>query len=150
MALIGGETAELPDFYTPGEYDLAGFIVGLVDQDAIVNSANLQAGDVCLGLASTGLHTNGYTLARAVLLERAGLTVHLGDGRRPSQIAVDLEQMNGRRMVAWWFNPRTGVWLDAGSGVLAADATGKIDLPLFPGDSAKSADDWGLKLKLAN
>jgi hypothetical protein len=56
----------------------------------------------------------------------------------------------GVRYRAQWFNPRTGVWLDAGSGVLAADATGKIDLPLFPGDSAKSADDWGLKLKLAN
>jgi hypothetical protein len=54
------------------------------------------------------------------------------------------------RYRAQWFNPRTGDWLDAGPGVLATDATGRIELPLFPGDSAKSADDWGLKLKLAN
>lgn len=72
MALIGGETAEMPDFYTPGEYDLAGFIVGMVDQEVIINGTTIQAGDTCLGLGSNGLHTNGYSLARKVLFEMAG------------------------------------------------------------------------------
>ncbi len=73
VALLGGETAEMPDFYQAGEYDLAGFIVGLVDQDMIINGSTIREGDVCLGLASNGLHTNGYTLARKVAFEVAGL-----------------------------------------------------------------------------
>jgi phosphoribosylformylglycinamidine cyclo-ligase len=71
--LIGGETAELPGFYAPGEYDLAGFCVGVVEKSKILDGSKVQAGDVVLGLASTGLHSNGYSLARKVLLERAGL-----------------------------------------------------------------------------
>jgi len=73
MALLGGETAEMTDFYAPGEYDLAGFIVGIVDQDKIINGRTIADGDVCLGLASNGLHTNGYTLARKIAFEIAGL-----------------------------------------------------------------------------
>jgi len=73
VALLGGETAEMPDFYQPGEYDLAGFIVGLVDQDRVINGVAIKEGDVCLGLASNGLHTNGYTLARKAAFEVAGL-----------------------------------------------------------------------------
>ncbi len=73
MALLGGETAEMPDFYSPGEYDLAGFIVGLVDEDKIINGAAIKEGHICLGLSSSGLHTNGYTLARKVAFEIAGL-----------------------------------------------------------------------------
>jgi phosphoribosylformylglycinamidine cyclo-ligase len=63
-ALIGGETAEMPGFYPPGEYDLAGFIVGVVERDRIITGKNVQAGDVLVGLPSNGLHTNGYSLAR--------------------------------------------------------------------------------------
>jgi phosphoribosylformylglycinamidine cyclo-ligase len=73
IALLGGETAEMPDFYTAGEYDLAGFVIGVVDQDKIVNGAAIAEGDVCIGLASNGLHTNGYSLARRVAFEAAGL-----------------------------------------------------------------------------
>ena len=73
MALVGGETAELTDLYQPGEYDLAGFIVGVVDEDRTVNGSAIRPGDVCLGLPSNGLHTNGYTLARKVAFEIAGL-----------------------------------------------------------------------------
>lgn len=73
VALIGGEMAELPDFYQPGEYDLVGFVMGMVDQDKIVNGSTIKEGDICLGLPSTGLHTNGYTLARKVAFEIAGL-----------------------------------------------------------------------------
>lgn len=69
VALIGGEMAELPDFYHPGEYDVAGCIVGMVDQEKIINGSTIQPGDVVLGLASDGLHTNGYTLARKIVFE---------------------------------------------------------------------------------
>lgn len=67
MALLGGETAEMPDMYADGEYDLAGFIVGSVTEDRIVDGSAIRAGDVVLGLPSTGLHTNGYSLTRKVL-----------------------------------------------------------------------------------
>jgi phosphoribosylformylglycinamidine cyclo-ligase len=73
-ALIGGETAEMPSMYQEGEFDLAGVIVGVVERDAIVNGADSAAGDVLIGLPSTGLHTNGYSLARAVLFPKYSLT----------------------------------------------------------------------------
>ena len=71
-ALIGGETAELPGFYADGEYDLAGFAVGVVDKRKIIDGSHVEPGDVILGLASTGLHSNGYSLARKVLIEMSG------------------------------------------------------------------------------
>ena len=70
-ALIGGETAEMPGFYPDGEYDLAGFIVGVVDRERIVTGKDVQIGDIILGLPSNGLHTNGYSLARKLLFEVA-------------------------------------------------------------------------------
>jgi len=75
MALLGGETAEMPDFYKEGEYDLAGFIVGIVDEAKIINGSNIKEGDICIGLASDGLHTNGFTLARKIAFEIGGLKV---------------------------------------------------------------------------
>ncbi len=71
-ALIGGETAEMPGMYVPGEYDLAGFIVGAVERKQMVTGSGVAAGDVLLGLPSNGLHTNGYSLARKLLFEVAG------------------------------------------------------------------------------
>ena len=71
-ALIGGETAEMPGLYSPGEYDLAGFITGVVERKRMITGASIKAGDVLLGLPSTGLHTNGYSLARRLLFEVAG------------------------------------------------------------------------------
>lgn len=67
VALIGGETAEMPDIYDEGEFDLAGTIVGIVDEDKVINGSGIGKGDVLLGFKSSGLHTNGYSLARNVL-----------------------------------------------------------------------------------
>jgi phosphoribosylformylglycinamidine cyclo-ligase len=71
-ALIGGETAEMPGFYADGEYDIAGFIVGVVDRARIVDGRSIAAGDALIGLPSAGLHTNGFSLARRVFFETAG------------------------------------------------------------------------------
>ncbi len=79
-ALIGGETAEMPDLYGDGEYDLAGTIVGVVEKDRILDGSRVAAGDVLLGLPSTGLHTNGYSLARKVLFE------HFDVADRPAEL----------------------------------------------------------------
>jgi len=74
-ALIGGETAEMPGFYPDGEYDLAGFAVGVIERERLIDGSRVRPGDVVIGLASTGLHSNGYSLARRVLLEQAKMTL---------------------------------------------------------------------------
>jgi phosphoribosylformylglycinamidine cyclo-ligase len=74
-SLLGGETAELPGFYAKGEYDLAGFAVGVVEKSAIIDGSKVQPGDVVLGVSSSGLHSNGYSLARKALLERGKLAM---------------------------------------------------------------------------
>ncbi|MBU2547587.1 MAG: phosphoribosylformylglycinamidine cyclo-ligase [Proteobacteria bacterium] len=74
-SLIGGETAELPEFYAPGEYDLAGFVVGVVERDKIIDGSEIGVGDKIIGLASNGLHSNGYTLARRLIFDDLGMDV---------------------------------------------------------------------------
>lgn len=76
-ALIGGETAEMPDMYPPGEYDLAGFCVGAVEKSALIDGSRIQAGDAIVGIASSGPHSNGYSLIRRIV-ERAGITFDNG------------------------------------------------------------------------
>lgn len=75
-ALIGGETAELPGFYQKGEYDLAGFIVGIVERKKIIDGRGIKIGDRLIGIPSSGLHSNGYSLARKVLFEKSRLSVN--------------------------------------------------------------------------
>lgn len=79
-ALLGGETAQMSDMYRPGEYDLAGTIVGVVEKSLIITGRQIRAGDAIVGVASTGLHTNGYTLARKLLFETGGYQL---DSRLP-------------------------------------------------------------------
>jgi phosphoribosylformylglycinamidine cyclo-ligase len=75
-ALLGGETAEMPGFYADGEYDVAGFIVGAVERDRLIDGGGIVAGDALIGIPSSGLHTNGYSLARAIVFDRLRLGVH--------------------------------------------------------------------------
>jgi phosphoribosylformylglycinamidine cyclo-ligase len=79
-ALLGGETAEMPGFYAEGEYDVAGFIVGLVSRSRVIDGRRIAAGDQLIALPSSGLHTNGYSLARQIVFDRLGLRV---DSRVP-------------------------------------------------------------------
>jgi phosphoribosylformylglycinamidine cyclo-ligase len=90
-ALIGGETAEMPGFYAAGEYDLAGFIVGAVERGRILNGSAVRAGDVLLALPSTGLHTNGYSLARKLVFEVAGL--------KPDTYVAELQNKVGAELL---------------------------------------------------
>ncbi|KMZ75301.1 Phosphoribosylformylglycinamidine cyclo-ligase [Zostera marina] len=74
-ALLGGETAEMPDFYAKGEYDLSGFAVGAVKKDSVINGKNIQAGDILIGLPSSGVHSNGFSLVRRIL-EKRKMSLH--------------------------------------------------------------------------
>ena len=78
-ALIGGETAEMPGFYSEDEYDLCGTIVGVVDKEKLLSNRKKSRGDILIGLPSTGLHTNGYSLARKVLLDKFEINEHVSD-----------------------------------------------------------------------
>jgi phosphoribosylformylglycinamidine cyclo-ligase len=95
MALAGGETAQMPGLYRPGTYDLAGTIIGVVEEEAAIHGDAVRPGDVLLGYASAGLHTNGYTLARRIVFERMGLGVddRLGDlDRSVAEVLLDVHR----------------------------------------------------------
>ncbi|MBV6496718.1 MAG: phosphoribosylformylglycinamidine cyclo-ligase [Acidobacteria bacterium ACB1] len=106
--LLGGETAEMPDFYPPGEYDLAGFIVGVVDKQKVIDGKSITPGDVVLGLPSTGLQTNGYSLARKLFFEVGGYT--------PDSYIDELGSTVGEALLATHasFLPEIGPLLDSG------------------------------------
>jgi phosphoribosylformylglycinamidine cyclo-ligase len=91
-SLVGGETAMLPGTYKPGDYDLVGFIVGVVERARLVNAVRLKPGDLCIGIPSSGLHTNGYSLARKVLFEAARL--------KPGSRVAGLRQTVGAALLA--------------------------------------------------
>lgn len=93
-ALIGGETAEMPDLYQEGEYDLAGTIVGVVDRSSIIDGQRIEAGDTLIGIPSTGLHTNGFSLARSVLLSEYAVSDPLDDlsGRTIGDVLLEVHR----------------------------------------------------------
>jgi phosphoribosylformylglycinamidine cyclo-ligase len=90
-ALIGGETAQMPGFYADGEYDLAGFIVGAVDREKMITGQDIKPGDVLIGFPSTGLHTNGYSLARKLFFEVAGY--------KPTQYVTPIKEKAGTALM---------------------------------------------------
>jgi phosphoribosylformylglycinamidine cyclo-ligase len=90
-ALLGGETAEMPGFYADGEYDVAGFVVGAVSRDAVITGGSIAPGDVLIGLPSSGLHTNGYSLARRIAFDTARL--------RPGAVVPELEATIGEALL---------------------------------------------------
>ena len=94
-ALLGGETAQMPDFYAADEYDLAGFIVGVVERDKVLDGSRVRAADVLIGLPSSGLHTNGYTLARKIVFDTMGLNVadpFPGSDRTVGEVLLDVHR----------------------------------------------------------
>jgi phosphoribosylformylglycinamidine cyclo-ligase len=90
-ALIGGETAQMPGFYQPGEYDVSGTIVGVVERSRMLDGSTIRPGDAVIGLASSGLHTNGYSLARKIFFEQMGLT--------PASYVPELRNTIGRELL---------------------------------------------------
>jgi phosphoribosylformylglycinamidine cyclo-ligase len=89
-ALVGGETAEMPGFYTAGEYDLSGFAVGVVDRKEIIDGSRIRAGDAIVGIASNGLHSNGYSLVRKLFFEREGMDVKACVGELGAKLGDEL------------------------------------------------------------
>jgi phosphoribosylformylglycinamidine cyclo-ligase len=101
-ALLGGETAEMPDFYAPGEYDLAGTVVGMVEEDRVIDGSSIRAGDAIVALASSGLHTNGYSLARKVVFDRMGLSVDDPFPEEDASVADVLLRVHRSYLKALW------------------------------------------------
>ena len=124
-ALIGGETAEMPDFYPPGEYDLAGFIVGAVDRKKQLDPRNVRAGDILLALPSSGLHTNGYSLARKLCFEVAKL--------KPDTYVADITNKIGAELLrphrAYWpmlKNVLDRGWISSMAHITGGGITGNL------------------------
>ena len=141
-ALLGGETAEMPGFYSPGDYDVAGTIVGVVERDCIIDGSAVRPGMSVIGLSSTGLHTNGYSLARKVLFEDAGLTpedspVEFG-GRTIGQVLLDVH-----RSYLAPLRPLLGAGLVKGMAhITGGGIPGNLSRILPEGCGAKLTGDW--------
>ena len=123
--LIGGETAEMPDFYPPGEYDLAGFILGAVERDRILNGSAVRAGDVLLALPSSGLHTNGYSLARKLVFEVARLKMDTYVAELQNKVGAELLRPHRCYLSALRELLRRG-WLSALAHITGGGITGNL------------------------
>jgi phosphoribosylformylglycinamidine cyclo-ligase len=139
-ALIGGETAEMPGMYTPGEYDLAGFAVGVVEKSRIIDGSTIAAGDVVLGMASNGAHSNGYSLIRKILSARSIDLAAPLDGKRlsdwilaPTRIYVKpVLQVLQRVSVKGLAHITGGGLLENVPRVLGADLTAELERSAWP------------------
>jgi phosphoribosylformylglycinamidine cyclo-ligase len=135
-ALIGGETAEMPDMYPPGEYDLAGFCVGAVEKAALIDGGRVQAGDAIIGIDSSGPHSNGYSLIRRIVA-RAGVT--------PDNGGFDID-VGGEKLADALMAPTT-IYVKPILELLATDRMGTepslarppIDIPVSPSPAARDA-----------
>jgi phosphoribosylformylglycinamidine cyclo-ligase len=126
-ALLGGETAEMPGIYTPPDYDLAGFIVGCVSEDRVLGPDRVRDGDVLIGLASTGLHTNGYSLARRIVSDRMKLR---GDDRFPGlDVSVSEALLAVHASYLSALGPSLGV-IHAMAHITGGGLTGNLDRAL--------------------
>jgi phosphoribosylformylglycinamidine cyclo-ligase len=124
-ALIGGETAEMPGFYSPGEYDLAGFIVGVMERANLKKTSAVKAGDLLFALPSTGLHTNGYSLARKLVFEQEGL--------QPDTYVAEISNKIGAELLrphrCYWPMLKTTVargWLSAMAHITGGGIPGNL------------------------
>ncbi len=136
-ALIGGETAEMPDFYQPGEYDISGTIVGVVEKDELLTGRAVEAGDVLVGLPSTGLHTNGFSLARKVLLREWTVNTEapeLGGTVGEVMLTVHRSYLPVMRPIL------TQPWLHGAAHVTGGGIEGNLSRPLPAG--RRLAVDW--------
>ena len=141
-ALLGGETAEMPGFYADGEYDLAGFIVGLVDRARIIDGHDVAPGDVIVGLPSTGLHTNGYSLARRILFEQLGLTVDSVLKELGGSIGDELLRPHCSYLRTTWPAVETGA-VKAMAHITGGGLTGNVPRVLPEGCTARiDPDTW--------
>jgi phosphoribosylformylglycinamidine cyclo-ligase len=142
-ALIGGETAEMPGLYQPGDYDLAGFTVGIADRDSIIDGSDIRVGNKIIGLASSGLHSNGYSLARKICIEEMNLSVDdhikefgcsLGEELlRPTRIYVEsiLKTLRNHKINGLVHNTGGG-FLDNVPRILPAGCKAIIDPEAWP------------------
>ncbi len=136
-ALIGGETAEMPDFYQPGEYDISGTIVGVVEKDEILTGRAIEVGDVLVGLHSTGLHTNGYSLARKALLREWTVDTEvpeLGGTVGEAMLTVHRSYLSVMRPIL------TQPWLHATAHITGGGIEGNLSRP-FP-EGCHLVIDW--------
>lgn len=130
-ALVGGETAELPGFYAKGEYDLAGFCVGVVEREEIVDGSKVRPGDALIGLASSGLHSNGYSLARKVLLDHLGLSLDEEmEGRTLGEVLLEPTRIYAREVLEL---RRSGIEIRAMSHVTGGGILGNLPRTLPAG-----------------
>ena len=132
-ALVGGETAELPDLYAAGEYDLAGFAVGVVERARLVDGNAVRPGDLLVGLPSSGLHSNGYSLARRIVFDvlRLGLDAILpGTGRAVGEVLLEPTRIYVRPVLDWLGH---GVEVHAMAHVTGGGITGNLPRVLPPG-----------------